>query len=126
MPGRELHLIKTYTVLVTSIEFCDKSSIQHYLPKSVRFGREIQMISGEINKLLSKGVLEVTDHSDNEIISDIFLRDKKDGSQRMILNLKKLNLYAAKSHFKMDTLHTITNLIEKDCFMASIDLKDAY
>ena len=44
----------------------------------------------------------------------------------MILNLKKLNLYATKAHFKMDTLHTITKLIEKDCFMASIDLKDAY
>ena len=44
----------------------------------------------------------------------------------MILNLKKLNLYATKAHFNMDTLYTITKLIEKDCFMASIDLKDAY
>ena len=44
----------------------------------------------------------------------------------MIVNLKKLNMYAAKAHFKMDTLHTITKLIRKDCFMASIDLKDAY
>ena len=26
----------------------------------------------------------------------------------------------------MDTLSTVTKLIEKDCFMASIDLKDAY
>ena len=112
------------TVMGMSIEFCDKP-IQRYLPKSARSEREIQIISGEINKLLSKGVLEVTKHSDNEIISDIFLRDK-DGSHRIILNLKKLNLYAAKAHFKMDTLHTITKLIEKDCFMASIDLKDAY
>ena len=113
------------TVMGMSIEFSDKP-IQHYLPKSVRSEREIQIISAEINKLLSKGALEVTDHSDNEIISDIFLRDKKDGSHRMILNLKKLNMYAAKAHFKMDTLHTITKLIRKDCFMASIDLKDAY
>jgi len=92
----------------------------------VRSESEIQIISGEINKLLSKGVLEVTEHSDNEIISDIFLRDKNDGTHRTILNLKKLNLYAEKVYFKMDTLHTITKLIEKDCFMASIDLKDAY
>ena len=108
-----------------SIEFCDKP-IQHYLPKSERSEREIQIIPDEINKLLTKGAIEVTGHSDNEIISDIFLRDKKDGSHRMILNLKKLNLYAAKAHFKMDTLHTIIKLIEKYCFMASIDLKDAY
>ena len=45
-----------------SIEFCDKP-IQHYLPKSVRSEREIQIISAEINKLLSKGALEVTKHT---------------------------------------------------------------
>lgn len=44
----------------------------------------------------------------------------------MILNLKKLNQYASKTHFKMDTLSTGTKLIEKNCYMASIDLKDAY
>ena len=108
-----------------SIEFCDKP-FQHYLLKSARSEREMQIISAEINKLLSKRVLEVTVHSDNEIISDIFLRDNKDGSHRMILKLKKLNMEAAKAHFKMDTLHTITKLIGKDCFMVSIDLKDAY
>ena len=113
------------TVMGMSIDFSDKP-IQQIGEKSVRSESEIQIISGEINKLLSNRVLEVTEHSDNEIISDIFLRDKKDGSHRMILNLKKLNLYAEKVHFKMDTLHTITKLVEKDCFMASIDLKDAY
>ena len=126
MLGREMISDKDIlcTVMDMSIEFSDKP-IQHYLPKSVRSEREIQIISAEINKLLSKGALEVTDHSDNEIISDIFLRDKKDGSHRMILNFKNLNMYAAKAHFKMDTLHTITKLNRKDCFVASIDLKDA-
>ena len=113
------------TVRGMAIEFCDKPT-QHYLPKSVRSESEIQIITDEINKLLSKGVIETTDHSDNEIISDIFLREKRDGSHRMILKLKNLSLYLVKSHFKMATLHTITKLIEKDCFMASIDLKDAY
>ena len=105
-----------------SIEFCEKP-IQHYLPKSVRSERKIHTTSGEINRLLSKGVLEVTHHSGNKIISDISL---KDGSHRMILKLKNLNVYKAKAHFKMVTLHTITNLIERDCFMASIGLKDVY
>lgn len=44
---------------------------------------------------------------------------------RMILNLKNLNKYANKLHFKMDTLNTIIKLVEKDCYMVSIDLKDA-
>ena len=44
----------------------------------------------------------------------------------MILNLKNLDQHANKIHFKMDTLNTIIKLVDKDCFMASIDLKDAY
>ena len=46
------------TVMGMSIEFSDKS-IQHYLPKSVRSEREIQIICDEINKLLSKGDMKV-------------------------------------------------------------------
>ena len=42
----------------------------------------------EINKLLVKGVIQKAEH---EFISGIFLREKKDGSYRMILNLKQSN-----------------------------------
>lgn len=73
-----------------------------------------------------KGVFEVIKYSDNEIIFDIFLRDKKDGSYRMIFNLKKLNMYVVKVYFKMDMLYIIIKLIRKDCFMVFIDLKDVY
>ena len=113
------------TVFGTTIEF-DSPPRQHYLPQSVRSDFDAQVIVLEISKLLSKRVIEPTGHSHGEIISDIFLRNKKDGSYRMILNLTKLNQYASKIHFKMDTLNTVNNFIEKDCYMASIDLKDAY
>lgn len=73
-----------------------------------------------------QGIIEPTGHVEREIVSWIFLREKKDGSHRMILNLKSLSQFMNKLHFKMDTLHTITKLVEKDCFMAAIDLKDAY
>lgn len=43
----------------------------------------------------------------------------------MILNLKDLKQYANKIHIKMVTLNTITKLVEQDCFIKSIDLKDA-
>ena len=108
-----------------AIEF-DSPPCQHYLPQSVRSDFDAQVIDLEIAKLLSKCVIERTGHSHGETISDIFLRNKKDGSYRMILNLKKLNQYTSKMHFKMDTLNTVIKLIEKDCYMASIDLKDAY
>ena len=113
------------TVSGMAIEF-DSPPCQHYLPHSVRSDFDAQVIDLEIAKLLSKRVIEPTGHSHGEIISDIFLRNKKDGSYRMILNLKKLNHYTSKMHFKMDTLNTVIKLIEKECYMASIDLKDAY
>ena len=80
----------------------------------------------EISKLLSKGVLELTHRSPGDFISNIFVRPKKDGSYRMILNLKPLNEFVDYHHFKMDTFQTALKLIQPGCFMASVDLKDAY
>ena len=113
------------TVTRLKIDF-HTTPTQHYNPHSKRTYEETRIIDSEIQKLLAKKVIEPIEHSENEIISKIFVREKKDGTFRMILNLKKLNEFTTKLHFKMDTLTTITRLVEKDCFMASIDLKDAY
>ena len=44
----------------------------------------------------------------------------------MILNLKNLNKHVQYNHFKMDTLQSVLSLMTPSCFMASVDLKDAY
>ena len=62
----------------------------------------------------------------NEYISNIFTRPKKNGAYRVILNLKQLNEQVDKHHFKMDTIHTCVQLITPGCYMASLDLRDAY
>ena len=67
-----------------------------------------------------------TDRETGEFISPIFLRERKDGSHRMILNLKALNKSIVYHHFKMDTLGSVIKLMRPNCFMATIDLKDAY
>ncbi len=84
------------------------------------------IIESEVQSLLKKGVLAECDNSQDTFRSPIFLREKKDGKFRLILNLKHLNEFIAYHHFKMDTLKTVCQLITKNCFMASIDLKDAY
>ena len=56
----------------------------------------------------------------------VFPRLKKSGGVRIILNLSELNLNIEYCHFKMENLNTALGLIESNCFMASIDLKDAY
>ena len=84
------------------------------------------IIDGEIQQLLSKGVLEETEPSYGQYIlyiSTIFLRKKKNGSYRLILNLKGLN--KSIEHFKMESLICAIQLMKKNCYMASIDLTDA-
>jgi hypothetical protein len=44
----------------------------------------------------------------------------------MILNIKKLNEFVDHDHFKMDTLKTALQLVEKDDWFISIEFSDAY
>lgn len=89
------------------------------------FHEEI-IIDKEIDKLLDIGVIEEAKHEEDQFISPIFTRPKKDGEHRMILNLKDLNMSVEYHHFKMDTFETVLKLVKPNCFMASIDLRHAY
>ena len=55
-----------------------------------------------------------------EYISNIFIKPKKDGSVRLILNLKHFNKFVEKKHFKMSSLQTAIDLMEKDAYLASV------
>lgn len=66
----------------------------------------------------------VSEPGDN--VSPIFVTPKKGGSHRIIFNLEKLNDWITYHHFKLDTLHSASQLIKLFCFLTSIDLKGAY
>ena len=87
---------------------------------------EQAVIRSEISKLVNKSVIVRTQHEPGEFISSVFVRPKKDGTNRMILNLKYLNQHVQYFHFKMETLIDAIRLMTPNCFMGSIDLKDAY
>ena len=84
------------------------------------------LIQEEVNKLLKKDVVIECEHEPVEYISPIFLRENTDGTQRLILNLRKLNKPLEYKHFKMQTLQTIVTLIQPHCYISTLDLKDAY
>ena len=65
-------------------------------------------------------------HEEGEFISPIFVTPKSDGGYRLILNLKSLNEYIEIEHFKMHGLKEILKLVERNCYMAALDIKDAY
>ena len=109
------------------IEFEAESPTQRIRPNKIHFSpEEIAIIDAEIAKLVSKEILTLVNYTPDSFISNIFIRPKKDGTHRMILNLKPLNEFVDYHHFKMDTFRTALKLIRPGCFMASVDLKDAY
>jgi len=45
--------------------------------------------------------------------------------QRLVINLKALNSFVNKEHFKMEGIHTLKDLLRQGDWLAKIDLKDA-
>ena len=86
----------------------------------------MSIINSEIQELKSKKVIVNTDKRKRDYISGVLTRSKKDGSHRMILNLKNFNKSICYRHFKMEPIQNVLSVIKKDAFMASIDLKDAF
>ena len=103
-----------------------------YLPEKGPFeykrqAREKIIIDDEIQKLLSKQVVErTTMGEEGEYFSNLFTALKKDGTYRTILNLKFLNKECRKDHFKMETLQQVLHMVKPGAYLASIDIKDAF
>jgi hypothetical protein len=94
---------------------------------NIRFNEfEANVIDGEVTKLLEKGVIVESVHEPGEYINTIFIRPKPNGDWRMILNMKKLNSHIEYYKFKMDTIRNVFQLLYQGCYMAKLDIKDAY
>ena len=87
---------------------------------------EKEVIDKEIAKLIAKKIVTQTSLEERDFISPIFAKSKKDGSYRMILNLKKLNALVDAPHFKMESIRNIVSMVRRNVWIASVDLKDAF
>ena len=58
-------------------------------------------------------MIEHTKQEQGEVISTIFLAEKKDGGFRMILNLKPFNAQMENIHFKMETLKNVIQMMNQ-------------
>jgi hypothetical protein len=58
--------------------------------------------------------------------SAVFTVDKKDGGHRLCTDYRPLNLFQEKTHFKMDTVQTVVELIQPNDYAMLCDLKDCY
>ena len=72
----------------------EEQNITHLFSEEVeyRFNDDEKVIMNkEIDNLLRLKVIKETHKQECQIISPVFLRKKKDGGYRMVINLKKLN-----------------------------------
>lgn len=88
--------------------------------------RDTKLIDDCIKKLSETGAIVISSEEQDQFVSKIFTVPKPDGSRRPIINLKLFNSYISNPHFKMESVKTAMTLVSKDCFMAVIDLRDAY
>ena len=90
---------------------------------------ENRAVDEEREILPKKKVIQKSCSETGQVVSPIFVREKKDGSHRKILNLKDLNQQVEYQKFKMETVQTALQLTQnktKNCYFAAVDLRDAY
>ena len=85
-----------------------------------------EAVNQEIESMLRKRAILEASSERREVISGIFLREKKNGSSRLILNLKCLNNHIPYVHFKMETLKNVMDMLKPGGLMVKIDLTNAY
>ncbi len=118
---------KAILVYVQGVEIeLTEVPIQNTVPVSKFQPHEFSLVDEAIGKLFEKEVIRKVPQTKGQYVSKIFLRPKADGSHRLILNLKKFNESVLYKHFKMDSIQTIIKLVERNCYMAALDFKDAY
>lgn len=105
----------------------NKPVYQIFHPKSPDYSSSEKLHYREaIKTLLSNGAISECSPSEGQFLSSIFLIPKSNGKMRFILNLKSLNKFIDTQHFKLEDLRTALKLISNDCYMAKLDLQDAY
>jgi reverse transcriptase-like protein len=105
-----------------------RTPLQRKIPNEFKFSnveRDVARLA--ILELIKSGSVFKIEPKPDQFISRIFLVPKKEpGKYRLVINLKYLNNYVDSPHFKMEDYRTVLNLMRKDMYMATIDLRDAY
>ena len=96
-------------------------------PKELSFSREeTNTLSEEVEKMLTKSAISLVQGQSPGFHSQLFVVPRKDGGQRPIINLKKLNSFVKPQHFKMESITMLKDILKKGDYMTKVDLKDAY
>ena len=110
-----------------TIPFITKLIHQDTKPREIRFSeKEQNFIRTTLIDLVNTGCIVELPALKAGWHSNIFLRPKKSGSFRMILNLKPLNKMIEYRKFKMPNIYTVMNMVKVGDYFISLDLSNAY
>ena len=76
--------------------------------------------------MLYKETLEISNDPSLGFYSRSLLVEKASGGWRPVIDIFPLNKFIQQTPFKMETASSVLNSVEKDNFMALVDLKDMY
>ena len=100
---------------------------QACLPPVLHFSKsDSTKIDSEIQSLQQKGALKQVQPEADQFLSNLFLVPKRDGTSRPVINLKGLNGFLQYTHFKMEGIHLLRDLVQPGDWLGKVDLKDAY
>ena len=100
---------------------------QSRLPNLCQLTKEASdLVDQEVQDMMKKGAIVVSDVKENQFLSSLFLVKKKDAGNRQVVNLKDLNRNILHQHFKIEELFLLKDMLLPRDKMCKIDLKDAY
>ena len=116
------------TVSGYRLDLCE-TLYQSQPPRQLHFSEaEKSCLQEEVQNMLKKQAISETRERQrgSGFHSQLFLIPKKDGGQRPIINLKRLNAFVKTEHFKMEGIHMLKDLLKPNDWMVKVDMKDAY
>ena len=78
-----------------------------------------QALDGELETLASSGAIDIAVDQPG-FVSPLFLCPKPDGRWRVIFNLPQLNMHIQTTHFKMETIHHLKEVVWRGDFVARL------
>ena len=135
LAGRLAHFSKNWEKLTQDQEILSvvkgyvipffKISVKRTIPKEVATSKTQELLMDqEITKMLDKGAISKVEHQfPGQFLINILLVKKKDGGNRPCINLKALSKFIPYKHFKMEGLHCLKYLLQKNDFLCKIELK---
>jgi hypothetical protein len=80
----------------------------------------------KMTNMLKNGVIAEVPYKDLLWINPTHLVPKANGDMRLVMDMTKVNRFMKRIKFKMEGVSTLTELISKNDYAISFDLKDAY